>query len=812
MNISNEGTCRGDGKIYTRLRVKGVEDISKLHSVSASTSGDKLPSQYFLLPTTDGKEGYDLVFITPLLTKGTLENTLEVRNEDGTVVDSSSFMQNMDLAKWESRLNYRLRKGLTGLIRDYDKIEEYDRINIELIEAIEDCDQLLARIAVWMPRFEDSKLDITCFDGNGHSIAINPILLSNEVVVSSLSNDLQLRELQYSVLIPNGLEAVGFSARDTGSSHLKGFCVTEHHAYEGVLNRGYVMTCNAGIDPVYDEWFKKHKTGAGALEKQRHIVFTDMPLFSIIVPLYKTPIDLFEAMVESVTEQSYGKWELLLVNASPEDQALKSAVRARCDFDDRIIEIRLDNNLGITENTNEGIAAATGDFIVFFDHDDTIEPDILFEYAKAVNDHPDTDMLYCDEDKLTPDGKHIDAFFKPDFSIDLLRNNNFLCHMMAVRASSLATIDKPTSVYDGAQDHNVALRISEIARHIHHVPKILYHWRMTENSTAANADTKPYASKAGIRAVQEHLDRLGIPAEVSLSRRPFTYDVRYLLPDNRPLVSIVIPNKDCRPIIETCISSILQKSTYDNFEIIIVENNSTEQEIFDYYKQIESQDSRVRVVYWSNEFNFSKLINFGVQNARGDYFLLLNNDTELISPDWIERMLGHCLRSEVGAVGVRLLYKDDTVQHEGVVIGPDCGIAGHFNIRLPKSNWGFFAFGDATRNCSAVTAACLMTSKESFNAVNGFTETLAVAYNDVDFCLKLREIGKLIVYTPEVELYHYESLSRGSETDASKKLRFFKESSYIHYRWAEYYVEGDPYMNPNLCTNYFRLKYDVPCS
>ena len=502
-------------------------------------------------------------------------------------------------------------------------------------------------------------------------------------------------------------------------------------------------------------------------------------------------------MAESVKSQSYANWELILVNASPDNQELKARVEQETARDNRIKSITLAENKGISENTNAGVAAASGDFVSFFDHDDILEPDLLFSYAEAIENNDNVDLLYCDEDKLMPDGKLAQPFFKPDFNIDLLRNNNYICHMLTIRKSLLDTLEPNTKEFDGAQDHNLTLRAVEKARNVHHVAKVLYHWRLSETSTAANADSKPYATIAGIKAVQNHLDRLGLNAKVEQARRPFTYKVTYAAPDSHPLVSIIIPTKDHADILDNCITSIVEKSTYDNYELVIIENNSTENTTFEYYDKLQAKyPAIVRLVTWEHEFNFSKLMNFGVSHAKGNYLLLLNNDTEVITPNWIETMLGICAREDVGAVGAKLYYPDNTIQHAGLCVTG--GVAGHLCQSMPKDNWGYFALNDAQQDFSAVTAACIMTKRSEYEKVGGFTEDLQVAFNDVDFCLKLREINDLIVYTPEVELYHYESISRGVENNTDKQIRFHKEVAYMNYRWANYYVEGDPYMNPNF--------------
>ena len=545
-------------------------------------------------------------------------------------------------------------------------------------------------------------------------------------------------------------------------------------------------------------WREENFADRATIFKQHSIKLPNAPVFSIVVPLYKTPKTLFDEMLGSVLHQSYERWELLLVNASPEDDALSGAVAGASKRDPRVKVLTLEKNLGISANTNAGVAQTTGEFVCFLDHDDTLEPDALFEYARTVIEHPETDLIYSDEDKLSPDGELINPFFKPDFSIDLLRNVNYICHFLAVRRSLLVGLEPSTPEVDGAQDHDLTLKAVEHARRVHHVARVLYHWRMAEGSTALNPQTKSYALQSGVRAVQNHLSRVGIDAQVSADPSiPFTYRVRYALPTPDPLVSIIIPSKDHTDVLDVCIRSIIERSTYRNFEIVIVENNSVETDTFAYYRELETRfPDVVRIVTWHEEFNFSKIVNFGVSKASGDYLLLLNNDTEVITPDWLEELLGICSRDDVGAVGVRLLYADDTVQHAGVVVNGKG--AGHLFKDFPDSDPGYFGLSLRVQDLSAVTAACLMTKRSAFELVNGFSEEFAVAFNDVDFCLKLREAGRLVVYTPYAKLYHYESLSRGYEDGIEKQLRFHREASLLGLRWPRHHVVGDPYINLNI--------------
>ena len=432
---------------------------------------------------------------------------------------------------------------------------------------------------------------------------------------------------------------------------------------------------------------------------------------------------------------------------------------------------------------------------------DILEPDALFHYVAALNKAAEGErpqVLFCDEDMFQKTGEWGQPVFKTKLNVDLLYSHNCVTHFLMVGKALIDHIGMSPEDVAGAQDYDLTLRCLAAGARFEHVAHVLYHWRVHPGSTAdGSADSKPYATIAGIKAVQSHLDRLGLNAKVEQARRPFTYKVTYAVPDSHPLVSIIIPTKDHANILDNCIKSIVEKSTYDNFELVIIENNSTEKETFDYYDKLQAKyPDIVRLVTWKHEFNFSKLMNFGVAHAKGDYLLLLNNDTEVITPNWIETMLGICAREDVGAVGAKLYYPDNTIQHAGLCVTG--GVAGHLCQSMPRDNWGYFALNDAQQDFSAVTAACIMTKRDEYEKVGGFTEELQVAFNDVDFCLKLREINDLIVYTPEVELYHYESISRGVENNTEKQIRFHKEVAYMNYRWAKYYVKGDPYMNPNF--------------
>ncbi len=546
----------------------------------------------------------------------------------------------------------------------------------------------------------------------------------------------------------------------------------------------------------YGPWYEAYKPDEAALEKQRNHKFSKTPLISIAVPAYKTPGVFLRQMIRSVQDQTYGNWELCIANGSPEDEEMKKILRECAREDSRIRYKNLKENLGIAGNTNEAFAMAGGEFVGLLDHDDLLAPNALYEAVKAVNKNPQADVIYTDEDKVTTDlSEHFQPHLKPDFSLDLLRSNNYICHFFIVRREILEKTGGFRKEFDGAQDHDLIFRCVEQAREIAHIPEILYHWRTHKASTADNPASKMYAFDAGKRAIEAHLDRMGVKGIVSHTKDLGFFRVKYPI-QGSPLISVIIPNKDEEPTLRACIDSIREKTTYKNYEILIIENNSTSKEIFQYYKELSGQEN-IRIFNWKKEFNYSAINNYGASKARGEYLLFLNNDVTVITPDWMEEMLGVCQRKEVGAVGVKLLYPDNTIQHAGCVIGIG-GIAGHMFVDMPADRTGYLHKASILQDMSAVTAACMMMKRKAFEEAGGFTEELAVAFNDVDLCLKVRKEGYLIVYDPYAQLYHMESKTRGEE-DSEKKLRRFQtEIEYMRCHWLDILKNGDPYYNKNL--------------
>lgn len=547
----------------------------------------------------------------------------------------------------------------------------------------------------------------------------------------------------------------------------------------------------------YDKWLPKHLPTAGELERQRKEVFGYQPKISIVVPLYRTKEDFLRQMVDSVKAQTYRNWELCLSDGSGEPSPIRTLLEKYEAEDERIRVVYHEETLRIAENTNEAIRVATGDFIALGDHDDVLTPDALYECVKALNEKPETEVLYSDEDKMSIDGTDFfQPHFKPDFNLDLLHTVNYICHLFVVKRELLDRVGYLRPEFDGAQDYDLILRCVEATKEIYHIPRILYHWRSHDNSTSENPESKRYAFDAGQRALNAHYERIGVKAEAYPGEYLGLYRTRYFR-DHDPLISIIIPNKDHIDDLERCIRSIEEKSAYRNYEYIIVENNSTEEETFAYYQELEQKNPKVHTVYFKGPFNYSEINNFGAEHAKGEYLLLLNNDTEVINEDWLEEMLGYCMRPDVGIVGARLYYEDDTIQHAGVVLGFG-GIAGHCFVQKKRGDTGYCHRIICAQNYSAVTAACMMVRKSVFDQVGGLSTDLAVAFNDIDFCLKVRDAGYLVVYNPYAELYHYESKSRGLEDTPEKKERFGREIATLESHWEEIFSKPDPYYNPNL--------------
>lgn len=540
-----------------------------------------------------------------------------------------------------------------------------------------------------------------------------------------------------------------------------------------------------------------HKLSDFDRKQQQNHSFSNNALISVLVPLYNTPEKYLRDMIESVQQQTFTNWELCLADASDEQSGEVGRIcQEYADADKRVRYKKLEENKGIADNTNACMDIAQGDYLSLLDHDDLLHPSALYEVMCAIEDK-NADFIYTDEMTFEKALDNITVVHaKPDFAIDNLRANNYICHLSTFSRELQQAVGYMSHEYDGSQDYDFVLRLTEKANNIVHIPKVLYFWRSHPQSVASNINAKLYCITAAKKALKAHFERSGINAEVCDTTVPSIYRIKYALIE-KPMVSIIIPNKDHYEDLKRCIDSIAQVSTYANYEIIVMENNSENPTIFSYYKSLENED-RITVYRWDESFNYSAINNEGARIARGKYMLFLNNDIEVITPNWIQEMLMFAQRKDVAAVGAKLYYPDDTIQHAGVAVGV-LGAAGHVHLRRAKGDPGYMGRLVYAQNYSAVTGACLMISKEKFMQVGGFNEEFVVAYNDIDLCLRLRDEGYLNVWTPFAELYHYESLSREADIVDGKKIpRFAREEAMFIDRWKKYSGCRDPYFSPHF--------------
>lgn len=519
------------------------------------------------------------------------------------------------------------------------------------------------------------------------------------------------------------------------------------------------------------------------------------PLLSIVMPVYNVDPKWLHLAVESIKSQWYSNWELCIAD---DKSTKKETIEYLKNINNPKIKIKfLETNLNISGASNEALSMAIGEYIALMDNDDEITPDALYEVVKAINE-TGAEFIYSDEDFMTTSNKCVNPHFKPDFSPDLLLSHNYITHFTTFKKDLLLQIGNFNSEFDGAQDYDLFLRLTEATKKIYHIPKVLYHWRMIETSTSYSSDVKPEALIRGQKVLENAMKRRNIKVNVENANLNHYFRVRYDIWNN-PLVSIVIPFKDKPELLSMCVESILGKSTYENFEIIGISNNSTEQATVGEMNRLEKLDSRIKFYKYNVPFNYSQINNYAVNNyAKGEYIILLNNDIEIISPAWIESMLEHSQREGVGCVGAKLYYPNETIQHAGVIIGLG-GYAGHSHKMYDRNCHGYFNRLNIVQNFSAVTAACLMVKKSLYQSVGGLNEIdFKVAYNDVDFCLRILEKGYLNIFTPFAEAYHHESISRGYEETAEKIARFQKEKDALFKRHKEILENGDPYYNPNL--------------
>lgn len=802
--------CRGDGKLYMKVKTKLALTFD---DTTASITFDNKTIPVGCYPfCAVGMEATDCwVLEIPIMDISCVTVQLNGAVSASNAAYMDAVTVNYEAAKWESRLNYRLRRKECFEIRDYESNYLYNQYQPRILQYLEGENTTIWRIEIRWFGAVDTTPQINVLDGKGETLdaTIYPFEFYTVQPGSENPNSYTFSletqpEYKYFVL-----QALGTSKTDATNPSIKsGFCAINPGAFEAFKYESWKYMKDARADDAaYQAWLSKHQVTIDEWRRQKADHFENEPLISIVVPCYNSNETYLKEMVDSVLAQSYPKWELLLMDASADVKIVKK-VAAQAE-DARVKYFALPSNKGIVGNTNAGIQQAEGDFIAFLDHDDLLEPDALYCYVEKINTDPTTKLLYCDEDLFSEKGTYTQPVFKTELNVDLLYSHNCVTHFLMVEAAYLQQIGLSEEEVSGAQDFDLVLRALEGGGTIAHVPRVLYHWREHEGSTSGdNTESKPYAEEAGRIALQNHFDRRGIKGTVEVTEHPYVYRMRYELPNPLPLISIVIPNKDHVEVLDECVQSLLNNATYENLEILIVENNSTEEATFDYYRKLQDQSNKMRVITWEQGFNYSKIINFGVAQAKGEYVLLLNNDTKVITSDFLQEMLGYLMREDVGVVGAKLYFRDNLIQHAGMIAGP-YGAVAHVHQNYSRTYEGYLARAVRPGNFSAVTGACQLVKKEVFNEVGGYEESLAIGFNDVDFCLKVWQAGYRVVFTPYAELYHYEFTSRGRETfDKKKMYRWKQEQAEFTKRWPKYFLEGDPFVNLNLDKDNFY--FDLP--
>jgi GT2 family glycosyltransferase len=549
----------------------------------------------------------------------------------------------------------------------------------------------------------------------------------------------------------------------------------------------------AANDPHYACWIRENEPGPRDLDAQRHTVLDVQPKITVVIAVCQPAPCFLNDAIESIRSQTYACWELCVVDSGGPDSKVRDVLTAYAAADARIKVKFLEQNEGVAGNSNAALSLVSGAYVCFLHHDDTLAPFALFEVAQALNRHPEAWLLYSDDDQIDAERSvRFGPRCKPDWSPDTLRSHNYIGHLAVIRRDVFGGLGGFSTAHDGAHDYDLFLKVSERAGEIVHIPKILYHVRAHLDSMADGSPAQ--VQESAKRALREHLQRCKVQGTVDDGPHSGTYRIEYRL-SRRPLVSIIIPNRDNHESLDRCLRSVFS-GTYDRFEVIVVENNSRDAATFEYYRSLERHPC-VKLYTWNGAFNYSRVNNFGAAQSQGEVLLFLNNDVEAINADWLERMLEHGFRPDVGAVGAKLYYADDTIQHGGVVLRLR-GIAAHAHQGVPRQDPGYLDRLVVTQNFSAVTAACLLTRRHVFEEVGGFDERYALAFNDVDWCVKVRRRGYLIVWTPYAELYHYESKTRGSDDTPTKRALHFRELNIFARKWPDILRNGDPYYNPNL--------------
>lgn len=807
--------CRGDGKGYIKIEGEGLRP-ERLSAVATAANGQTIVCGVypFGFPGEDAVAAHragdehaldgsgigSCVVAVPLLD----DTDLQVRLYDDSSADGRpvfEFPFQPLPSKVRSRLSYKFHADEAYQIRGIDqrRLAFAPYLYVTAIYPVSES-EVTCRFKVRFPQRpqNDEALNIRVLDRSANVVDTEAILIEDTDVCPRGDSYAPVWERIYAVRLPRDLQVFCIEAtlgakKDNGPAYGNFTCLTSS-MFQGFVNGALGDTRSAYDDPGYAAWFERHRAAVDDLRSERRAIdrWEYKPTISIVSVLFNTPEEYLTAMIDSVLAQSYERFELVLVNVSGTNESMKTVLARYHDPRIRVIDAE---NRNIADNTNVGIEVSDGDYVAFVDHDDVIEPDALYQYVAVMQDDREADLLYCDEDRLE-DGLYNRPFFKPEFNRDWLYSYNYITHMLMVSRYALSRIELSGADVAGAQDYDMILKCTEVARSIRSVPYVLYHWRIHANSTSTDPSSKPYADEAGRLALSRHFERIGVKAEVNESELPFRYRTRYLM-DHEPKVSIVIPTKDHAAMLASCVDSVLRKTEYEDYDITLVENNSVEPETFAYYERIQKESDKVRVVTWPGHgFNYSAICNYGARHCDGEIILFLNNDTEVISPEWLGAMVNFMARPDVGVVGAKLICRDGIIAHGGVWVSPN--YVGYMGHDLPADDSGYVETMHYPYNPEAVTGACQMIRRSLFEKIGGLDESLAVVLNDIDLCLKAEQEGKVTVFEPRALLYHNEHTSRGrDENDARKQRRADDEYRRFFLKWSPMLRPGR-FINANL--------------
>lgn len=765
--FNNKLNCRGDGKLYLLYEAASVfPDAVE----SQSPNGQILPARIIPISETE--------FVAVLADFG-VDQSLSFFSGDNVI-----YQRRINPGKFsiESKVNGLLRAEHCGQFRNIDRSGVHALASIQIESFIPCVDGVIVRGVLSGTDYLEGDR-IVAF--NEEACVVGESLLFNNLIA-----DANPGLINFSLHIPEVGDSLCICIH-RASGHLDTFINLKKDMLKELLDEADRNHACAFDQPRYLSWFFGRRLTGSDSRAQAQIRLAYQPLFSIIVPLYKTPLNFFRDMADSVIAQTYSNWELILVNSTPDYDGLSDLVSEYVTADSRITATDLEGNLGITENTNVGIKMAKGDYLCFFDHDDVLEPNILFEYAHALNQNSDINLLYCDEDKLLPDGSLAHPTFKPDFSLDMARDNNYICHLLTIKRACLDRIDLSNSELDGAQDHAMVLKIAELGGTIHHVPKILYHWRISKNSTAGNSDSKPYATLAGIKAVQEHLDRCGIKATVVNSHnRAFRYSPIYDVPSSESC-SLIVTTRGNSSVLSTLVSSI-NDTDFDDLEVVFVCSQEAEAAV----KQ-SSSGLRCRYIVHAldDPFNISVWRNAGALAARGEQLVFIHDDIQALDSSWLKTLVGFSQREDVGVVGTMTCDLDGIVQQAGLSYVGESIV--NLSQGIHRSSPGYIYMPLTVRDVSAVSGVCLAISREHFNRLGGFDESYLLDYSDVDICFKSSQAGLKVIYTPEACLYHMTCVDKSLDSK-SRSHKHFEDKARLLHNWSERFSEGDPWFSVNF--------------